>query len=395
ERSHRWPRALPGGKAILYTVGLGGSWDNARVVAHRLDTGERKVVIEGGIDARYVPTGHLAYVRGTSIYAVAFDPETLQASGQPFEVVTGVANHSAGGAEFDFSEKGILVYFSPGVGGDEGGRLVLLSGRGEPQPARLPEMTIGNPRFSPDGTSIVGEREWSVWTFDITRGVQTRVASGSRTGWPVWSPDGRQVFYGSERTGPWQVWSRAADGGDEERQVSRSPDSVVPHGISPDGKELIVRVDRKVTGADIDLIEVATGTARSFVATEADEYPGTFSPDGRFIAYASDDSGRTEVYVRPREGPGRWQVSNEGGVEPRWVRPDEIAYLNGTRIMVATVKTAPRFTASAPRLLLDRNASDFDLDRAGRILIVEPPDPSAAPGRLNVVVNWFEEIRRR
>jgi hypothetical protein len=102
------------------------------------------------------------------------------------------------------------------------------------------------------------------------------------------------------------------------------------------------------------------------------------------------------VYVRPRSGPsGRWQISNQGGTDPRWVLEDEIAYLHGTKIMAVAVKTSPSFTAGTPRLLLDANASDFDLTRDGRILIVEAPDPSAAPGRLNVVVNWFEEIRRR
>ena len=94
-------------------------------------------------------------------------------------------------------------------------------------------------------------------------------------------------------------------------------------------------------------------------------------------------------------GSGRWQISNEGGTQPRWVLDDEIAYLSGTKIMTVPVKTSPGFTAGTPRLLFNANASDFDLARDGRVLIVEAPDPAAAPGRLNVVVNWFEEIRRK
>src|SRR5688572_3879363 len=137
---------------------MGGSWDNAKVVAHRLDTDERKVVLNGGTDARYVPTGHLVYVRGGSLYAVPFDPDALEVRGQPVEVTSGVANHGAGGAEFAFSRNGTLVYFSPGVGGDEGGRLVMMNRRGEREPAPLPDGPFAHPKFSPSGSSLICER---------------------------------------------------------------------------------------------------------------------------------------------------------------------------------------------------------------------------------------------
>jgi eukaryotic-like serine/threonine-protein kinase len=395
ERSHRWPRSLPGGKAILYSVGLGSSWDTARVVAHRLDTGERKVVVNGGTDARYVPTGHLVYVRGTSVYGVRFDADALEVRGEPFEVTSGVANHSAGGAEFAYSRNGTLVYFSPGVGGDEGGRLVMMNRRGEREAAMLPDGRYAHPTFSHAGTSIVVERDFSIWTIDLLRGTTTRVASGPRMGWPVWSADGTRIFYGSERSGPWQIWSRAADGSDEERPISKADSSVTPTAVSPDGAEVLLQADRKDTGSDVEMMNI-NGTIESLVQTDADDMDATFSPDGKWIAYSSDESGRMEVYVRPRRGPpGRWQISNAGGSQARWVLHDEIAYLNGTTIMAVPVKTTPAFTAGTPRLLLEKNASDFDLTRDGRILIVEASDPSSAPGRLNVVVNWFEEIRRR
>jgi eukaryotic-like serine/threonine-protein kinase len=397
ERSHRWPHALPSGKVILYSIGLGSSWDDARVVAHRLDTGERKVVLNGGADARYVPSGHLVYVRGTSLYAVAFDADALEVHGRPFEVTSGVANHSAGGAEFAFSRNGTLVYFSPGVGGDEGGRLVMMNRRGERLPAMLPaDANFVHPMFSPDGTSLIAERDFNLWTIDLQRATSTRVATGPRMGWPVWSADGKRIFYASERSGPWQIWSRAADGSDEERQISKIADySVTPTAVSPDGTEVLVQADHKDSGSDVEIMD-GSGTMRPLVRSDGDDSPGTYSPDGRWIAYWSDESGRHEVYVRPRGGgSGRWQISNQGGTAPRWVLDDEIAYLNGTKIMTVPVKTSPVFTAGAPRLLLDANASDFDLARDGRVLIVEGLDPASAPGRLNVVVNWFEEIRRK
>jgi hypothetical protein len=393
ERSHRWPRGLPGGKAILYSVGLGGSWDNAKIVAHDLESGKRKVVINGGTDGRYVSTGHLVYVRGTSLYAVPFDAEELEVRGQPVEVTSGVANHSAGGAEFAFSTNGTLVYFSPGVGGDEGGRLVMMNRRGERIPALLPDTPFGHPQFSPSGNSIAAERDFSIWTIDLQRGTNTRLAAGARMGWPVWSADGTRIFYASERSGPWQIWSRAADGSDEERRLSNPADySVTPSAVSPDGAEVLVQADHQDSATDVEILD-RNGVMRPIVRSDADDNPGVFSPDGHYIAYASDESGRDEVYVRRRNGAGRWQISNQGGSEPRWVLNDEIAYLSGTKIMTVAVKTTPEFNVGAPQLLFEAKASGFDLSRDGRVVIVEPPVASGS-GRLNVVVNWFEEIRK-
>jgi Tol biopolymer transport system component len=397
ERSHRWPHGLPGGKAILYSIGYGGTWDDAKVVAQRLDTGERKVVINGGCDARYVPTGHLVYVRGNSLYAVGFDAEKLEAHGQPVEVATGIANHSAGGGEFAFSRNGLLVYFSPGVGADEGGKIVMLGAHGEKSDGLLPPFPMVGPRFSPDGRTLIGQRGWDVWSFDLLRGTSTRISSGSvRTIFPMWSADGSRVFYGSERSGPWQIYSRAADGSDEERRISKDDESIAPSGISPDGQSLAALIYRKETGADLAVIPIAEGRARFLVQSEADETQGTFSPDSKWIAYTSDESGRDEVYVRPAGGmSGRWQVSTEGGNNPRWLRPDEIVYQTGSGLMRVEVKSAPSFAASPPKIMLERSFADYDLARDGRILIVEGPDTSKSTGQLNVVVNWFEEVRAR
>ena len=395
ERSHRWPHALPGGRVILYSIGSGGSWDNAKVVAQRLDNGERKVIIDGGCDARYVSTGHLVYVRGTSLYAVPFDPEKLEVRGQPVEVATGIANHSAGGGEFAFSRTGLLVYFSPGAGRDEGGRIAMTNRRGETLKQALPPFPLADPRFSPDGNMIVGERVNEIWSFELTRGTSTRITSGPRATAPIWSPDGSRIFYGSERAGPWQIYSRAADGSDEERLISKADDAVLATAISADGRDLLLSLIRKETGNDIALMTTSDGRLRPLVQGEADEVSGIVSPDGKWVAYASDESGRNEVYVRSSSGaPGRWQISNDGGDNPRWVRQDEIIYQNNTKLMTAAVKTEPAISAEPPQLLLERNIANYDIARDGRILIVEGSDPSASPGQLNVVINWFEELKR-
>ena len=393
ERSHRWPHALPGGKTILYSVGLGTSWDNATIVAQTLDTGARKVVINGGCDARYVSTGHLVYVRGTSLYAVPFDPEKLEVRGTPVEVTAGVANHTAGGAEYAFSRNGMLVYFSQGVGGDEGGRLAVVDRRGERIATTLPPFSMSTPKFSPDGKSIAGTRGWELWTFDTSRGTGTRVTTGDvRTSWNVWSADGSRLYYGSERAGPWEIFTRAADSSDAERQITKTDGSIIPEAMSPDGREILAQTVRKETGGDVDLVTL-DGRVEPIIRSENHEYADAFSPDGKWIVYHSDESGRPEVYVRPRVGTGRFQISTEGGIEACWVVPSEIVYSTGSKLMSVRVQTSPSFSVSTPVLLFERNFASFDVARDGRILLVETLE-SAVAGRLNVVVNWFEEIRK-
>ena len=220
------------------------------------------------------------------------------------------------------------------------------------------------------------------------------MASGARMGWPVWSADGKRIFYASERAGPWQVWSRAADGSDEERPISKADSSVTPSAVSPDGSEVLVHCRPQDTGSDVEVMDCDRDDPTARPLGRRTIWPH-FLTGREWIAYSSDESGRHGVYVRPRSGPRPLADLEPGRHEPRWVLDDEIAYLQGTKIMTVPVKTSPSFTAGRLGFSSTRNASDFDLARDGRILIVEAPDPSAAPGRLNVVVNWFEEIRRR
>ncbi len=396
ERSHRWPHLLPGGKVLLYSVGRGGSWDDATVVAQRLDTGERKTLIEGGSDARYLPTGHLVYLRGTSLYAVPFDPKKLAVSGQPIEVAHGVANNTAGAGEFAFTPAGMLVYYSAGIVADEGGTLSVINARGDRLPAALPPFSMSTPRFSPDGTKIVGMRGNAVWTCDLVRGTTTRITTGARTISPVWSMDGSRVYYSSEHNGPWNPFWQDADGGGAQHAIVKTEESVMVNGVSPDGRELIAMSNRKETGPDIDIMTVADGRLRPLARTEATEQGATYSPDGKWVAYESDESGRPEVYVRPASGAaGRWQISVDGGTNPRWKKPAEIVYQNETKLMTAAVRTETSFSVAAPQLLLERSLSDYDIASDGRILIVEPPPTESGRGQINVVLNWFEEIRAK
>jgi hypothetical protein len=261
--------------------------------------------------------------------------------------------------------------------------------------ARLPPHAVHTPRFSPDGTKMVGGSEWDVWTYDLLRGTATRVsAPGTRTNMPAWSSDGSRIYYASERKGPWQVFSRASDASDQERLLS-PVESVIPFEVSPDGREISVEVGRKETGADLGIISI-DGQLRDLVQGGADETGGRFSPDGKWIVYTSDESGRRELYVRStRSVPGRWQISTDGGSEARWIKPDEILYLKTGKIMAVSVKTEPTFTVGTPEVLFEHNIAAYDVARDGRILISEALDASQASGQMNVVINWFEDVKSR
>jgi serine/threonine-protein kinase len=399
ERAHRWPHSLPGSKTVLYSVLGAGGWDDATIVAQNVETGARKVIIKSGCDARYLPTGHLVYVRGNSLYAIAFDPKKLETHGEPVEIVQDVANHSAGGAEYAFSDDGVLVYFSPGVGADEGGRLSILDrhGKNVSSDARLPPHAVSTPQFSPDGTKIVGEihGHYEVWTYDLVRGTGTRVnPTGARTNAPLWSRDGSRIYYASERKGPWQIFTRASDASDQERLLS-PVESVLPFDVSPDGRELSVELVRKETGADLGIMS-ADGQLRDLVQGDSDETEGRFSPDGKWMVYTSDESGRREIYVRSTGSvPGRWQISTDGGSIARWITPSEIVYLKTGKMMAVSVKTEPAFTFGTPEVLFEHNIAEYDVSRDGRFLISDGPDPSQASGQMNVVINWFEDVKSR
>jgi len=398
ERAHRWPHGLPGGKVILYSVLSGGTWDDATVVAQDLATGARKVILKAGCDARYLPTGHLVYVRGKSLYAVPFDPEKLEVRGEAVEVLQGVANHTAGGAEYAFSSDGMLVYFSPGLGADEGGRLSLVDRRGVSDTGsdvRLPSVPVVTPAFSPDGTKVLGQRAFEGWTYDLVRGTATRVTPpGARANRPIWSHDGSRIFYASERKGPWQAFSRAADASDQEQLLSPA-ESVLPNDASPDGRSVAVIIIRKETGSDLAILST-DGQVRNLVQGDADETQAYFSPDGKWIVYTSDEAGRKEIYVRATGNlPGRWQISTDGGSDPRWVTPGEILYLKSGRMMAVAVKTEPQFSAGMPQVLFERNIADYDVAPDGRIILSEGPDPIRATGQMNVVIHWFEDVKSR
>jgi eukaryotic-like serine/threonine-protein kinase len=399
ERNHRWPFLLPGGKVALFTIGMGGRWSDAYIGAVRLDTGERKVVLRGGFGARYLPTGHMIFGRGDALYVIGFDPEKLQTIGDPVQLVAGVGDSTAGTLEYAFSQNGTLLTLPIGLTFDEGGALIQLNRKGEKIPFAHPSLEsviVKNPKISPDGSRVAGDQKFEVWIYDLERGTSTRLTSGSRTAWPRWTPDGKRVTYNSERLGFWNPFWRAADGSDQEQPVFTNESILNPTDWSSDGKKLLLYRDSPQTGSDVVVFDTTDKQLKELVATPATEWSGIFSPDAKWIAYRSDESGRFEIYVRSFQGPeGRWQVSTDGGTAPMWKQQNELIYMQGEKVMRVPIQTEPSFSAGTPELLFEGHYVEMDVTSDHQRFIATVPKEKAKQDYRNVVINWFEEVRKR
>jgi serine/threonine-protein kinase len=417
ERTHRWPQVLPGGKAVLFTVGVAGqaSYDEARVAAEVLATGERRVVLEGGTFARYVPSGHLVYARAGTLYAAPFDPNRLTPLGSPVAVLEDVFMDPLTGAAFySFSENGTLVYAAASKEGavfaGGAGMLLWADRDGKARPLADARRGFAQPRLSPDGKRLAltvtegAEKTASdVWIADVERGALTRLTFDKSSGGAIWSPDGKELAFTAERAGGFGVSSKAADGSGAEKELFRSEHILFLGSWSPDGRALTVTESHLETGLDIWLVEPG-GKRRPLLASRFDEGGGLFSPDGRTLAYVSNESGRDEVYLRAYPGPGpKLQVSTEGGTEPVWARNGrEILYRHQDGLMAVTVETSPSFAVSKPRLLFqggfDEGSaafSNYDVDLAGERFILIRSESKAAPTELKVIQDWVTELARR
>jgi serine/threonine-protein kinase len=413
EFGHRWPETLPGGKAVLFTILTGTSFDDARIGVLSLETGERRVLVQGGTYARYVPTGHVVYARAGGLLAVPFDLKRLEVTGPPVSILDGVSmNPTYGSAEFSISAEGSLAYVPGGSSGGE--RMLLWVDRtGAAQPLPTPLRSYMSPRLSPDGTrlavAITGANA-GVWVYDLGRGTLTRlIESPNFITWPIWTPDGKRITFQSAQSAPSSLLSTfwmPADGSDAAEPLTTSEKYRMPGSWSPDGRTLAFTETDPTTGFHIGVLTLeGDRKTRPFLQTPSNDGGPAFSPDGRWLAYQSGESGRWEVYVRPFPGPGgKLQISTDGGTEPVWARNGrELFYRNGDKMMATAVEAKPTFSAAKPRLLFEGhfeayiNSFDpnYDVSSDGRrFLMVKASEQESAATQLNVVLNWSDELRR-
>ena len=320
------PQVLPGEKAVLFTLGDGRNWDDAQIVVHSLETGERKVLIEGGRDARYVPTGHLVYVLDGTLLAVPFDVGKLEVTGGPIPMAEGVmtAGIYTGAAYFTFSDTGALVY---ATGGDPGERtLVWVDRDGREETLAAEPRAYRYPRISPDGSRLavdVRDQEQDIWIWDFARETLTRLTfDPGRDSFPVWTPDGRQVAFASNRDERgFNLYWKAADGTGAVERLTESENGQRPYAFTPDGRQLVfLEIDEELR-RNLGALSLK-GSPEPLLATEFDERNAEISPDGRWLAYQSNASGQHEIYVRPfpKIEDGQWLIS-----KGRWYAPSVVS----------------------------------------------------------------------
>ena len=397
---YRHPEFLPGGKAVLFSV-WGNEVFQTRVLS--LETGDQKVLVEGGRQAYYLPTGHLVYERSGTLLAVPFDLEKLEVKGRAVPVLEGIRQQNFA-ADYALSANGTLVYV-PGASVQDS--LVWVERDGTHQPLRESEEWLEHPRLSPDGERLafkIGETGSSafsgdIWIYEISRGTAAPLTfEGSDTS-PIWTLDGKQITFGR----PGGLFNIPADGSGEASLLTTTADInvSVPGSWSPDGSLVY---SGGVTGnKDIFVFTVeGEGSVEPFVATDFYEKQPVFSPDGMWIAFVSNRSGRDEVYVKsyPGEG-GLMPISIGGGTQPVWAPSGgELFYRNGQNLMVVSVENQPTFKAGTPRILFEgvykspwfNRGSNYDISPDGLHFVMVKELHEA--GQINVVLNWFEELKR-
>ena len=394
------PAVLPDGKSALLTVWTPGGW---QIVLVSLDSGEQKVLIDG-VAARYVDTGHIIFMRGASLMAAPFDLASLTIKGSPELVVEGVRAEANGQGQLTLSATGTLLYVRGGSAG--AGTFGWADRRGAFEPLKLPVQEYGTFKISHDGRRLVFSvlnPLSDVWIYDFDRAASTRLTTSGKNGFPAWTLDDKRVAFSSERSGVSGIFWKAADGtGLEEQLIAGGAPS--PDAWSPDGKFLVFTDPHPGTSWDISILPV-TGDRKPqpFLNSQFAEWGSSFSPDGRYLTYISDESGRYEIYVQPfPEKSKKWQISTEGGEEPIWSRDGrELFYRYGQKWMAADIRTAPEFNAGKPHLLFEGpylNVPGLSYDAAPegkRFLVIKPSDETATTTELSVVLNWFDELKRR
>jgi len=411
ETSHRQPELLPGARAVLFTA-YGATYLDVSIVAQSLKSGERHVLIQGASLPHYSPTGHLLYVQPKLpgvVMAVAFDPVSLTVTGTPAPVLQDVLTDRGDKATWSLSRSGMLVYAAGGFQEAEN-NLVWVDRKGVVAPAGTPvRRPYASPRISPDERRLVVELDGiqdNLWVYDFAAKTLNRLTFDGNNGWPIWTPDGKRITYASNRSEPWQIFWRLADGSGEEERLLVGPGDQQPYSWSSDGKLLAFYGESRLSGQDVWVFSVnGDPRAQPFLQTAASEVDAAFSPDGRWMSYASDESGRYEVYVQPFTGSGgKWQISPDGGREPLWSRSGrEIFYRSGDKMMVVQVATQPAFQAviaqrlfQGPYQSTNSVSPNYDVSADGqRFLMVQPSEQQPAITEFNVVLNWFEELKRR
>jgi Tol biopolymer transport system component len=417
ETTHRYPCFLPDGRRFLFLVAsftTSAEQEKMGVYLGSLDHGEEKFLLRANSNMAFAPPGAILFLRERNLFAQRFDPDRFEVSGDPLTIAEQIQYFpQTFMGLFSASQTGTVLYQNQG--GTTLGRLVWFDRAGKSLGSLGAPADQANPRLSPDGrrvaVSITDSRSGNVdvWSYDTSGGIPTRLTTDPAIdGTPVWSPDGSLIAYATMRRGGAEVFEMSSRGGGERPLTPAPPAQGVnyPTDWTPDGRQILYRSGAANANLELWLASVDGARAAPFIKASYGVSNGRFSPDGRFVAYASNESGRWEIYVAPFPGPGgNWRVSSDGGSEPVWSRDGhELFFLAANNwLMAVPVRLSPAFDAGPPKPLflvrrrepvatLDLFSYDVAADGQRFLVNTDAGEPTAAP--LTVVLDWTPEPKR-
>jgi Tol biopolymer transport system component len=408
--THRWPYFLPSGQSVLFTVNpfVGAGFDDAAIAILSLKTGQWRTILKGGYHGRYLPGGYLVYVHERTLYGVPFDVKREEVRGTPTPLIEHLRTNLRGGnGQYDFSQTGTLMYLS-GKSSEET-PILWLDRNGKSELAVAAPGLYFSPRLSPDGNRLACIVAHDVYVFDLKRNSSTRITLNRKSRCPVWTPDGKHLVYASASS----LWWTRSDGAGEPRELIKSDETMVPYSFSPDGPRLAYAAGSATTGFALYTIRLDTAVPDQPKAEPAElflrgAYDAAYSPDGRWIAYSSNEASGLDIYVRPFPKPGgKWQVSNRGGGKtPVWSRDGRkllFSSLAGQIFTVDYTASGDSFSPGSPRpwpgaIQNSGTTPNYDLSPDGtRIVILPIPPSDETKGNVHAtfMLNFFDEVRRR
>ena len=432
EGDHLFPSVLPGGRGVLFTIAAtSGSIQNAQVAVLDMKSGQRKVLIRGGSQAEYVKSGHLVYAVSGALTVVRFDLARLEVVGDPVQMIDHMLIGQLGAVNFAVSQQGTLAYLPSSAGPQNDLRsLVWVTRQGREEPIALPRRPYAVARLSPDESRValdVREQNSDIWIWDVGRQTQTRLTNDAPADMsPVWTPDGRRLIWSSARDNDiGNLYWQASDATGSVERLTMNTSAQFPTSISPDGTRVLLfaasgpqsrrAISTLTLPASSPGLEAGRLQPEPLLQSSADHQNGEISPDGGWIAYQSNESGRSEIYVRPfpKVDAERFLISPNGGTRPAWARNGrELFYLDGdgrlTSVPVQT--TATTFRPGAATKILDtryyagfsrrgQELRAYDVSRDGQRFLMIKDEPgggeTVTSASMVVVVNWQAELKTR
>jgi serine/threonine protein kinase len=406
EKSHRFPSALPDGSAVIFTVGRADtdSFDDASIVMQSVESGERKVLVNGGSFGVFLAPDRLLYGRQGRLLLARLDVRRLELIGSPVPVIDDLLTSPIFGAsQFAVSASGTLVYLA---GGPDvfNSRAVEVSRTGEITDLPLPPRPYSMVEPSPDGKHLamrIDGGNGQIWVYDLERGTLSRITREWDADFPAWHPDGESVAYVLSKGEASEIVQVRSDGTAEPEVLWSGGFNISYPNWAPDGQSLLFSDVAPNTGTDLWALHLDGKPPIPYLQTPADEADAVISPDGNWLAYTSNESGRNEIYVQAYPVPGRrWQISAQGGTSAIWSPADgELLFKNGDEIMAVAVRLDAGFHAGIPRALFKLpnvargdDTRSFSVARDGRYLAILPPEGWHPPTRLHLILDWASTL---